>query len=705
MTDRLHGAAHGRRQRTTDVDDKLAALHQQLAEQVRALRSGADWRRWLDAAARFHTYSFRNVLLIQAQRPEATAVAGYETWKALGRQVSRGEPGIRILAPVLRRTGADPDDETAAPPAAVPAPRRVVGFRLAYVWDVSQTAGEPLVERPAPQQLAGDAPVGMWEGLAGLVTDRGFTLERGQCGTANGVTNFAARTVRIRSDIDDPQAVKTLAHEVGHLLLHDPATLEGVSTAGCRGVAEVEAESVAYLLAAAGGLDTGGYTFPYVAGWAGSVDAATPEAVVQATGERVLAATRAALTRLDLDERSVPGSHQRSLVGQGRSAAVRLSAEAAAGQLQLLETPVVDGERLLAANTAATDFYRAYLLASGGAGPRRYLAGRGLGHVLDRRSPWQIGYAPAEWTPLLDYLRAGGFADEELVAAGLVRPSRRGGLVDVFRDRVMIPVREDWGSTVGFIGRARPGSRHEVPRYLNTSETALYRKGELLFGLAEQRGVLLAAARPVLVEGPMDVLAVAACRDNGGISIPAVAPCGTALTLAHVELLSRTAARERGAVVAFDADEAGCRAAVRAHELLSQYGGPVWLAGLPAGDDPAALLARDGQTGLRAALADPARLVPLADLVVDERVERWSGSLQFVDGRVNALHSAARVVAALPPEQIARQIARIAERLAFDHLAVTEAVLEAAAAPRVTRPALSTDRGPRHHLPTDELAR
>src|SRR3954464_8260433 len=93
--------------------DKLTALHERLAAEVAALRTGQDWQRWLAIASRFHTYSFQNTLLILSQRPDATNVAGYETWKALGRQVSKGEKGIAILAPLLRRSRPDPHADPA----------------------------------------------------------------------------------------------------------------------------------------------------------------------------------------------------------------------------------------------------------------------------------------------------------------------------------------------------------------------------------------------------------------------------------------------------------------------------------------------------------------------------------------------------------------------------------------------------------------
>jgi len=212
--------------------DKLSALHERLAEQVAALRTGQDWRRWLDVARRFHTYSFNNTLLIYAQRPESTAVAGYEAWKTLGRQVDKGERGIQILAPVVRRAKdqvarTDAADRGEPDPARGPAaavvgadtagsdtptsegPRaRVAGYRVTHVWDLSQTSGEPLPTQPRPQLLSGQAPAGLWDSLAGLVADRGFTLERGDCGPANGWTDYTTRTVRIRDDVDAAQAVK-----------------------------------------------------------------------------------------------------------------------------------------------------------------------------------------------------------------------------------------------------------------------------------------------------------------------------------------------------------------------------------------------------------------------------------------------------------------------------------------------------------------
>ena len=271
----------------------LEALHTQLAERVGSLDSVEAWQAWLGFATSFHRYSFNNTVLIWTQRPDATLVAGYRAWQAKGRQVRRGEPAIRVLGPVTVRDrkvdeqGRPVMDATGKPIVQV----RVVGVKPVSVFDVSQTDGDPLPEAPRSELLTGQAPPGLWDALQGFVEAQGYAVVRGDCGGANGLSTYDAREVRVRDDIDEAQAVKTLAHEAGHVLLHAPESREGFA---CRGVWEVEAESVAYLVTAAHGLDASQYTFNYVAGWAH--DAATPdgpsvEDLVKATGQRVIGAT------------------------------------------------------------------------------------------------------------------------------------------------------------------------------------------------------------------------------------------------------------------------------------------------------------------------------------------------------------------------------------------------------------------------------
>ena len=283
------------------VDARLAAVHEQLAAGVAALSDSEGWQRMLQVAARFHRYSPNNVLLISVQRPEATLVAGYRSWQQLGRQVVRGERGIAILAPVLVRADSHPDTQ-AADPARV-----LRGFRVTHVFDVSQTEGDALPDT-GPRLLAGGSPRGLWDTLASQVHDAGFTLDRGHCGAANGYTDHVQHHVRVRADVSSAQACKTLAHELAHVLLHGPD-----QPTRLRHEAEVEAESVAYVVSTAAGLTTGDYSIPYVTSWsAGSTD------VVRDAATRVLSTARLIIDRIGppadpLEKRNDPRDRTRQL--------------------------------------------------------------------------------------------------------------------------------------------------------------------------------------------------------------------------------------------------------------------------------------------------------------------------------------------------------------------------------------------------------
>jgi len=298
-------------------DAKLEALQRGLTDAVASLVTSNDWKRAMEFAARFRARSFNNTMLIYAQHhgafsegrvpaPTPTYVAGFRQWLTLGRHVEKGQRGYGILAPVTARfASASPSDPSSwrrlargeQPGPGEAARSRLVGLRPAYVWDVSQTSGEPLPELPRATLLRGVAPAGLWDGLTDLITAHQFELRLVSnsvaIGGANGLTDYITREVSVRMDMDDAAQVKTLAHELGHVMLHRPDNADVMLH---RGVAEVEAESVALMVAAAHGLDTSTYTVPYVSSWASTVTDKTPDEVVRSTAERVRAA---AVTILD----------------------------------------------------------------------------------------------------------------------------------------------------------------------------------------------------------------------------------------------------------------------------------------------------------------------------------------------------------------------------------------------------------------------
>jgi len=280
----------------SSTPDRLAAIHAQLVTAVEQLVEGDAWRRMLEIAVRFPTYSANNVLLIALQRQDATRVCGLRMWNSLGRRVRKGEKGIAILAPCLYRKRDDAPERADTGQPGRQATRELRGFRVVHVFDVSQTEGEPLPD-VSPEELRGAAPDALWDRLVALVRVDGFAVERGSCGGAYGVTDFRGRVVRVRDDVDPAQGVKTLSHEVGHVRAdHEGRFLERYHDSfACRGVAEVEAESIAYLVTASARMMTDAYSVPYVASWS---DGDTN--LLRDTATRVLHVARGITTDLGL---------------------------------------------------------------------------------------------------------------------------------------------------------------------------------------------------------------------------------------------------------------------------------------------------------------------------------------------------------------------------------------------------------------------
>lgn len=242
---------------TTRQDSKQAALDI-LHKGVTDIMTSDGWKRALEFRQRFHNYSYMNTLLILAQRPAATLVAGYRTWQASNRFVRKGEKGIAILAPLLVR---DPDDRDQL---------NLVGFKTVYVFDLSQTEGEPIPQRDSPRLLL-DTPeakvklAGLHFRLAMFCASQGVRVSWDfQHKHALGVYRPATKHIAIRPGLSHTQAFKTLCHEAAHMLLHTGSEN--------RHSAELEAETTAFLVANAIGIDTSTYSFAYLASWTDSLE-------------------------------------------------------------------------------------------------------------------------------------------------------------------------------------------------------------------------------------------------------------------------------------------------------------------------------------------------------------------------------------------------------------------------------------------------
>jgi len=267
-----------------------AELHRQLIDRVAELRSSESWLETMAAAARFPDYSLGNWMLIwsQAEARETQVIrpAGYRTWQQLGRQVRKGERGYRILAPLTRRAQTEDDSEDPT----------VVGFRVVTVFDLSQTEGRPIPDT-GPRLLEGTGDAELFEATVGMIEDQGYRFSLGRLRGANGETRPRTREVVVEANLSDAQLTKTTVHELAHVLMHTDT-----EPVDCRGRIEVEAESVAYVVCSAAGLDTSAYSVAYVAGWAeATVD---PARTLLATGERVVHQARRILDYLSEHQQS-----------------------------------------------------------------------------------------------------------------------------------------------------------------------------------------------------------------------------------------------------------------------------------------------------------------------------------------------------------------------------------------------------------------
>lgn len=257
------------------TNERLSELTDKLENGIKDLYASGRYAEYLAAMSKFHHYSFGNALLILFQCPTATHVAGYNTWKQLGRQVRKGETGIQILAPcgfraTQEREKTDPQTgQLLYDPDGNPLTEKVQmspnRFKVAYVFDLSQTEGREL-PNIGVSELSGEVTdfADIYDRLTALsplpVEQEQFPDE------AKGYTSFAEQRIVVRPGMSEVQTIKTLVHEIAHAKLHDPAQITPEERKQRR-EKEVEAESVAYVVCQHFGIETSDYSFGYVAGW------------------------------------------------------------------------------------------------------------------------------------------------------------------------------------------------------------------------------------------------------------------------------------------------------------------------------------------------------------------------------------------------------------------------------------------------------
>jgi len=239
--------------------EKIAGVMSTLERGIEGILGAGGFTAYLRMLARFHSYSFNNVCLIMAQKPDATLVAGFHRWKALGRHVKRGEKGIWIMVPYKRRLEPEEGEAQEAGERFV-----VTGFGVRTVFDVGQTDGTPLPEPPPVQAELGATTAGEFldRRLSRWLIEEGLVLEQKPTHPARGSYHPGPPPrIALDSGLTGDGRTKTLAHEAAHYLADHRSHVD-------RADAETVAESAAFVVLAHFGIDAGAYSFPYVARWA-----------------------------------------------------------------------------------------------------------------------------------------------------------------------------------------------------------------------------------------------------------------------------------------------------------------------------------------------------------------------------------------------------------------------------------------------------
>ncbi|MEU1088415.1 DNA primase [Streptomyces sp. NPDC005576] len=301
--------------------------------------------------------------------------------------------------------------------------------------------------------------------------------------------------------------------------------------------------------------------------------------------------------------------------------------------------------RLIEAHQAAAKFYTEQLDGPEAEIGRKFLAERGFDQAA--AAHFGVGYSPAGWDHLTRYLRGKGFSDKELITSGLSQDGRRGP-IDRFRGRLMWPISDTAGEIVGF-GARKLRDDDNGPKYLNTPETPIYKKSQVLYGIDLAKKDIAKASRAVVVEGYTDVMA---CHLAGVTT--AIATCGTAFGNDHIKILRRLLMDNGSArvIFTFDGDAAGQKAALRAFEDDQKFAAETYIAIAPDNMDPCDLRLVKGDDAVRD-LVEPR--TPLFEFALRQIVARYD--LETPAGRAAALDEAAPVVAKIKTSSVQREVA------------------------------------------------
>ena len=275
---------------------KTNPLLTQLETGVAALTNEPEWKAWLDMQAKLYKYSFFNCVLISIQRPDATACAGFRQWQTRHNRVVRnGEKATWILAPIFKKVDVEKTNEKTGEKYWTKEDR-LAFFKSVKVFDVSQTDGPDLPEPCKP--LAGD-DAGLYASLEAYALQAGYSVAKEDTGHAHGYCNPVAQHIAVNENDAPAQQAKSLAHEIGHAILH--------GTDMSRADAELEAESVAYIVCQHFGLDTARYSFEYITWWQGQAAKDVQEGL-RASGQRISNAAKKVIAGVDreLDAAAAP---------------------------------------------------------------------------------------------------------------------------------------------------------------------------------------------------------------------------------------------------------------------------------------------------------------------------------------------------------------------------------------------------------------